>query len=111
MAVKLANYLFTGPLAIAGATHRSNRKETVFAIISKAGSSWDPVFRLLDLGRTGPQGIVFATDPRAGHWRDGDGRPASVYLLDVATQFELADELDEVMKTILARYPIPSDIH
>ncbi len=108
MSIKIKGYLFTGPLPVEKTGRRANQTETVFAVVRKAGSAWDPVFELLDLGRTGKGGIVFAQHPRAGAWRGADGTPDSVYLLDVTTQPGAAADLDKVVGDILAAYTLPA---
>jgi hypothetical protein len=108
MSIKINGYLFTGPFPLATTSRRANQPESVFAIVQKAGSAWDPVFRLLDLGRTGNKGVVFAEHPRADGWRGSEGVPASIYLLDTATQPEAAADLDKVVNDILADYTPPA---
>jgi hypothetical protein len=110
MTIKISGYLFTGPFQVATARRRVNQPESVFAIVQKAGLAWDPIFRLLDLGRTGTRGIVFAEHPRADAWREPDGTPASIYLLDTATQPEAAIDLDKVVNDILAGYTPPATL-
>jgi hypothetical protein len=108
MTIKINGYLFTGPFPLATASRRANQPESVFAIVQKAGPAWDPVFRLLDLGRTGSKGVVFAEHPRAAGWRGPDGVSGSIYLLDTATQPGAAADLDKVVEDILADYTPPA---
>ena len=110
MSIKIQGYLFTGPFPVEKTSRRANQAETVFAVVQKAGSSWDPIFQLLDLGRTGAGGVVFAEHPRAGDWRAAEGTPASIYLLDVTTQPEAAADLDKVASEILAAYTLPATL-
>jgi hypothetical protein len=105
MSLKICNYLFTGPFPVEKTNRRANQAETVFAIVIKAGSAWDPSFSLLDLGRTGAAGTVFAQHPRAADWVDSAGAAANVYLLDVATKSQMASDLDNVIGEISAAYP------
>jgi hypothetical protein len=108
MSLKIQGYLFTGPFPIEKTNRRANQAETVFAVVQKGGSSWDPVFQLLDLGRTGRTGVVFAEHPRVGAWRAVEGTPASIYLLDTTTQPEAAADMDKVVAEILATYALPA---
>jgi|SRR5690349_6187022 hypothetical protein len=108
MSIKISGYLFTGPFPVVKTSRRANQAETVFAVVRKAGSAWDPVFELLDLGRTGSSGIVFAEHPRAGDWPGADGTPPSIYLLDTTTQSEAAGDLDKVVADILAAHTLPA---
>jgi len=108
MSLKIKGYLFTGPFPIEKTSRRANQAETVFAVVRKGGSSWDPVFELLDLDRTGSGGVVFADHPRAGAWRGGAGAAASIYLLDTTTQPEAAADLDQVVTDIRALYAPPA---
>jgi len=108
MSIKINGYLFTGPFPLPTTSRRANQAESVFAIVQKTGPAWDPVFRLLDLGRTGNKGVVFAEHPRADEWRGAEGTPVSVYLLDTTTQPEAAVDLDKVVNEILANYTPPA---
>ena len=108
MSIKIKGYLFTGPFPVEKTSRRANQAETVFAVVEKAGSAWDPAFHLLDLGRTGAGGLVFAAHPRAGEWHGADGTPASIYLLDTTTQPEAAVDLDRVVGEIVAVYTLPA---
>jgi hypothetical protein len=108
MSIKINGYLFTGPLPLEKTSRRANKAETVFAVVRKAGSAWDPVFELLDLGKTGKEGVVFAEHPRAAAWRGADGAPADIYLLDIPTQPQAAADLDKVVGGILAAYTLPA---
>jgi len=108
MSIKIKGYLFTGPLPVEKTSRGANKPETVFAIVQKAGPSFAPSFHLLDLGRTGPQGVVFAQHPRAASWRVAEGEPAGIYLLDTTTQPEAAADLDKVVAEILAIYTPPA---
>ncbi|MDQ7248364.1 hypothetical protein [Dongia sedimenti] len=108
MSIKIKGYLFTGPFPVEKTNRRANQAETVFAVVRKGGSAWDPVFELLDLGRTGSTGMAFADHPHAAAWRGGDGTLASIYLLDTTTQPEAAADLDKVVGDILAAHTLPA---
>jgi len=108
MSIKIKGYLFTGPLPIEKTSRPANKAETVFAVVQKAGPSFDPSFWLLDLDRTGAAGVVFAQHPRAASWRATEGAPAGIYLLDTTTQPEAAADLDKVVAEILASYTPPA---
>jgi hypothetical protein len=108
MSIKIKGYLFTGPLPIDKTRRGANKPETVFAVVQKAGPSFAPSFHLLDLGRTGAQGVVFAEHPHAPSWRAAEGAPAGIYLLDTTTQSEAAADLGKVVVEILATYTPPA---
>ena len=108
MSIKIKGYLFTGPLPIDKTSRPANKAETVFAIVQKAGPSFAPSFQLMDLGRTGAEGVVFVQHPRAASWRTAEGVPAGIYLLDTTTQPEAAADLDRVVAEILATYTLPA---
>jgi hypothetical protein len=79
MSLKILGRLFTGPNDPQRAAVRVNHAPAVFAIIDKGGQSWDPQFRMIDLGDTGGAAVVFAEHPDLARWQAAAQGQLSIY--------------------------------
>ncbi len=68
MSLRIAGHLFTGPFTVDEMVVRKNHDPAVFAVISREGKPWSPIFRLLDVGETGDEGLVFKSHPQRDDW-------------------------------------------
>src|ERR1700730_1703440 len=80
MSLKLAGLLFTGPFAVETTEVRANQVPVVYAVIAKGGSSWAPVFRVVDVGAGPDEGVCFSEHPRRQAWKAEAGESVGVYL-------------------------------
>lgn len=105
MSLKIGNHLFTGPFPLAETVIRHNHARAVFAVVVKEGLPWDPVFRLLAIGISPPQGMAFTADPCYPAWVAASQGLAVVYL---HTATDTADgqphDLDQVVTELNAQY-------
>lgn len=111
MGLKIANYLFTGPFPLEKAVVRRNHEPAVFAIISKEGEPWNPMFRVLELGETGDDGVVFRDHAAHDHWLETSAGRAAVYLYTMPRRDGLvaADRL-KVIENIKATCAPPDGV-
>lgn len=111
MALKIAGYLFTGPYEIEKTIVRRNHAPVVYAILSKEGPPWDPIFRVIEVGASGDDGISFSSDQRRDSWKIAAKGQLCLYLMplegsdgkDPAIRKQLATEISKV-------YVAPNDI-
>jgi hypothetical protein len=83
MGLKISGRLFYGPSPIDRVVIKSNHPPAVFAIVSRTGDPWNPQFRLIDVGFSGPNGMVLADHPRCAEWEAENDGALQVYLLDL----------------------------
>jgi hypothetical protein len=83
MAIKIAGRLFTGPMPIATTTVRRNHNPAVYVVISKAGQSWNPTFRVIDVGETAGADLSFAEHPRLSDWEKTKDGELGIYILSL----------------------------
>ena len=105
MAIKLAGFLFTGPVEVDTAEVRKNQDPAIWAIVSRSGQDWDPAFHLVDLGETGEAGLKFAQHPHRDAWRNASPGPHAVYLLSVP-RGEGAAERSRILSAIRASFDL-----
>lgn len=110
MALKIAGFLFTGPNAIEDCIVRKNHAPAVFAIVAKEDPPWDPRFRLIDIGDTGAEGLVFADHPDREDWVRESLSRATVYLLPVTERQGGQSRRLEIIRDIAGRYAVPEAI-
>ncbi len=113
MSLKIAGRLFAGPFPVEKTVVRKNHQPAVYAVISREGKPWNPVFRLLEVGETGEDGIVFAEHAARPQWEEqakaGQGA-VGIYLYDMArSQCDAAARQAQV-EEIRARYTPPTGI-
>jgi hypothetical protein len=83
MGLKISGRLFYGPSPVDQVVVKRNHSPAVFAIVSRSGESWNPTFRLLDVGYSGTEGMVLSENPNVKQWElDNDGE-LQVYLIDL----------------------------
>jgi hypothetical protein len=83
MGLKISGRLFYGPSAVDKVVIKKNHAPAVFAIVSRTGDPWNPLFRLIDVGFSGTEGMVLADHPRRAEWDDENDGVLQVYLLDL----------------------------
>ncbi len=81
MSLKIAGALFAGPFPFEKTAIRKNQNPAVFAIVSREGEPWNPVFRLIDVGESGAGGVSFAEHPSVARWKELATGEVGVYLL------------------------------
>jgi len=110
MALKIAGNLFTGPVAVEKCVVRENQIAAVYAIVAKEDPPWNPQFRLVAVGETGTNGMVFADHPDRAQWAgQSDGR-AVVYLCPVGEKHGGASRRRDIVRNILDQYAPPDAI-
>ena len=83
MGLKILGRLFYGPASVDKVVIRNNHAPAVFAVVSRTGEPWNPLFRLIDVGFSGTEGIVLADHPRRAGWEAENDGVLQVYLLDL----------------------------
>jgi hypothetical protein len=83
MGLKISGFLFYGPSAIGQVFIKKNHAPAVFAIVSRTGDPWNPLFRLIDVEFSGSEGLVLAEHPRCAEWEAENDGVLQVYLLDL----------------------------
>ena len=83
MGLKISGRLFYGPSPIDKVVIKKNHAPAVFAIVSRTGDPWNPLFRLIDVGFSGTEGMVLADHPRRTVWEAENDGVLQVYLLDL----------------------------
>jgi hypothetical protein len=111
MALKIDGHLFTGPRDLEGTVVRLNHRPVVFLILSKEGPPWDPVFRLIDVGCSGDEPLVFAKHEKRAEWlRRCAGKPC-LYLLEMDDGAGYKDgDRAGIAETIRKRHAPPHDV-
>lgn len=110
MALKIAGFLFTGPIAIEKCVVRENQIAAVFAVISKEDPPWDPRFRLIAVGETGSKGMAFAEHPDRESWNRDSGNQVTIYLFSVSETEGGAARRRGIVSNILDQYTPPDAI-
>jgi hypothetical protein len=83
MGLKISGRLFYGPSPIDKVVIKKNHTPALFAIVSRTGDPWNPMFRLIDIGFSGTEGMVLADHPRRSEWEVENDGVLQVYLLDL----------------------------
>jgi hypothetical protein len=83
MGLKISGRLFYGPSAIDKVVIKQNHSPAVFAIVSRTGDPWNPLFRLIDVGFSGTEGMVLADHQHRSVWEAENDGVLQVYLLDL----------------------------
>ena len=108
MGLKIGGHLFSGPFDLDKAKIRKHQKPVVFGIISREGKAWDPIFRIIDIDQSEPDGIVFAKDKRMSKWAEEGGENISVYYLEDEDGLTLTDEgRTSLVKKLRESFPPP----
>lgn len=106
MSLKICGHLFTGPYDPAKAVIRANHEPVVFAVVEKIGQSWDPRFRLIDIGDTAGAAVSFAEHPERARWEAGaTGKLALYYHAPDAESGDAAGRRRALVETIRASWP------
>ena len=83
MGLKISGRLFYGPYPIEKVVVKKNHAPAVFAIVSRTGDPWNPLYRLIDVGFSGSDGMVLADHPCRVEWEGENDGVLQVYLLDL----------------------------
>lgn len=83
MGLKISGLLFYGPAPLEQVVVKKNHSPVVFAIVSRSGETWNPFFRLLDVGFSGLDGLVLSEHPDVAKWQTENDGVLQVYLLDL----------------------------
>jgi len=108
MGLKIGNLLFYGPFAVEKVTIRKNQHPAVFAVVSRSGEPWNPAFRLLDVGFSGPDGMIAAEHPHLSRWREANDGALQIYLFDLqAKSSDAAASASAIVDDLIALYSPP----
>jgi hypothetical protein len=108
MGLKISGRLFYGPSPIEDVVVKKNHSPVVFAIVSRGGEPWNPVFRLLDVGFSGTEGIVLSDHPSVPQWKTENDGILQVYLLDLKRKDgDPAERADVIIREFQAKYQPP----
>ena len=83
MGLKISGRLFYGPSSVDQVVVKKNHSPVVFVIVSRVGEAWNPIFRLLDVGFSGTDGMVLAEHSGVAAWEAENDGVLQVYLLDL----------------------------
>jgi hypothetical protein len=110
MALKIAGYLFTGPYDLDKTVVRRNHLPVIYAVLSKEGPPWDPVFRVIEIGTSGEDGIVFAEDARRNGWTSRAQGQLCLYLMQLeGAEYRGLAARESLARAIRARHVPPND--
>ena len=107
MSLKLAGLLFTGPFAVETTEVRANQVPVVYAVIAKGGSSWAPVFRVVDVGAGPDEGVCFSEHPRRQAWKAEAGESVAVYLFYAPRSEFTASDRERIAEELRQKYNPP----
>jgi hypothetical protein len=107
MSLKLAGLLFTGPFAVETTEVRANQVPVVYAVIAKGGSSWAPVFRVVDVGAGPDEGVCFSEHPRRQAWKAEAGESVGVYLFYAPRSEFTASDRGRIAEELRRKYNPP----
>ena len=108
MGLKISGRLFYGPSTVDKVVIKRNHAPAVFAIVSRTGDPWNPMFRLIDVGFSGTEGIVLADHPRRAEWEAENDGVLPVYLLDLKRhEGDPAERAQEIIEEYRQRYQPP----
>lgn len=111
MGLKIGGYLFSGPFDIEKAVIRKHQKPVVFAIISREGQPWDPVFRIIDIDASGAEGIQFADEPRRAEWeREGSGENGVYYYEFENREDNTPERREQIVSRLREDFPPPDSV-
>jgi hypothetical protein len=107
MSLKLAGQLFTGPFPIDATIIRANQQPVVFAVITKGGPEWAPIFRVIDVGYSEDSGLDFSDHPQKPRWIAASDGVLDLYFLNMPKSlFSVADR-QRIAEEIRRRYDPP----
>ncbi len=92
MGLTIGKHLFYGPFQVEKVIIRKNHHPAVFAVVSRSGEPWSPTFRLLDVGYSGPTGMIAAEHPLLSTWLEANDGVLQIYLYDLDQKGGHADE-------------------
>lgn len=107
MGLTIGNHLFYGPFQIEKVVIRKNHHPAVFAVVSRSGEPWNPIFRLLDVGYSGTEGMTAAEHPLSGKWREENDGALQIYLYDLEKGDDVAVRAAAMIDELNAQYSPP----
>lgn len=111
MGLKISGRLFYGPSPVDQVVVKKNHSPAVFAIVSRSGESWNPIFRLLDVGYSGDEGMILSDHPKVGQWEAENDGALQVYLLDLKRKDgDPAERAKAIIDEFCAKYQPPKGI-
>lgn len=111
MGLKISGLLFYGPSPLEQVVVKKNHSPVVFAVVSRSGEPWNPVFRLVDVGYSGADGIVLAEHPDAAKWQAENDGVLQIYLLDLKRKDgDPATRAQEIIAEFRQRFEPPKGI-
>jgi hypothetical protein len=111
MALKISGHLFTGPYDLDKTVVRRNHLPVIYAVLSKEGPPWDPMFRVIDVGASGEEGIAFGLDARRDGWKAGAKGQVCLYMMPLETsEYRTLEEREALADALRAQHAPPNDI-
>lgn len=111
MGLTIGNHLFYGPFPVEKVTIRKNHHPAVFAVVSRSGEPWNPTFRLLDVGYSGPDGMVAAEHPHLPGWLEENDGSLQIYLYDMESKTDdSVHRATRIVDELIALYSPPRGI-
>lgn len=111
MGLTIGNHLFYGPFQVEKVVIRKNHHPAVFAVVSRAGEPWNPTFRLLDVGYSGPAGMIAAEHPLLSEWLEANDGALQIYLYDLDPKGgQAAERAAVVIDELIGRYQPPRGV-
>ncbi len=111
MGLKISGRLFYGPSPIDKVVVKKNHAPVVFAIVSRSGEPWNPVFRLLDVGFSGSDGMILSQHPGVTQWEADNDGILQVYVLDLKRQDgDPAARAGAIIKEFREKYQPPKGL-
>jgi len=111
MGLKIAGHLFYGPFPVEKVAIKKNHTPALFAIVCRTGESWNPTFRLIDIGFSGADGITLAQHPPRAAWVAENDGLLQVYLLEIeAHEGDVGSRAAAIIELCRNRYQPPRGI-
>lgn len=111
MGLTIGKHLFYGPSSVDEVVIRKNHHPVVFAVVAKSGDPWNPIFRLLDVGFSGADGMVAREHHRRPEWEANCDGALQIYLLDMQSKASVSAAIaDAIITDLSSRYDPPNGI-
>lgn len=110
MGLKIAGRLFSGPYPMETFRRRANQPQVVYAVVSRSGPGWDPVYRLVDVGTSGDAGLEFARVAAEAAWQPIDGGTLLLFVDFIDDRRTTHQERAQIVQQVREAYEIPGGI-
>ncbi len=108
MGLKISGLLFYGPTPLEQVVVKKNHSPVVYAVVSRAGEAWNPIFRLLDVGYSGAEGLTLSQHPDVPKWQAENDGVLQIYLLDLKRKDgDPASRAQEIIADFRVRFDPP----